>query len=116
MQFKTIKEQIDNFGVFRLRGARCKGIPRAIDFTNPPYDFPKMWLINPIQTSINQGYLNSSHYLSRASNESVCQNIPKSLFLANFNMNAPIISTLCDYPILYFPLGRNTRLRSVFLV
>ena len=64
MQSKTIKEQIDSFGVCRLRGAQCKGIPWVIDFTNPPYDLPKMWLISPIQTSINQGYLRSSHYLS----------------------------------------------------
>ena len=64
MQLKVTKEQLDSFGIFRLRGARCKGIPRAIDFTNPPYDFPKMWLINPIQTSINQCYLKFSHYLS----------------------------------------------------
>ena len=98
MQIKATKEQIDRFRVFRLRGARCKGIPRAIDYINPSYDFPKIWLINPIQTSINQGYLKSSNYLSRASNESVCQNTSKLLSLANFNVSATIVLTLCDYP------------------
>ena len=98
MQFKATKEQLDSFVVFRLRGARCKWIPRAIDFTNPPYDFPNMWLINPIQTSINQGYVKSSNHLSGTSNESVCQNISKSLYLANVNVSAPIVSTLCDFP------------------
>ena len=77
-------------------------LPRAYDFTNLPYDFSKMWLINLIQTSTNQGYLNPSHYLSQVLNEIVCQNIPKPLSLANFNMHAPIISTLCDYPACIF--------------
>ena len=39
MQIEATKEKIDRYGVFRLRGARCKGIPRAIDFINPSYDF-----------------------------------------------------------------------------
>ena len=58
IQIKATKEQIDSFGVFRLRGARYKGIPRAIDFTNPPYDFPKMWLINQFKHPLFKVILN----------------------------------------------------------
>ena len=90
-------------------------VPRVIDFTNPSYDFPKMWLINPIWTSINQGYLKSPRYLFRVSNENVCQNTSKSLSPANFNVSAPIVLTLCDYPSCII-LSANTRLGCEFPV